>query len=70
MPRGGSDMPVDRAESAADLRAMALNVRLHAITSRIKRRRRKLRSYADELEDQAAADGECSHADAIDELLR
>jgi hypothetical protein len=59
MPRGGSDMPVDSAESAADLRAMALRVRLHAITLPDQEAAEKLRSYADELEDQAAAlDGE------------
>ena len=52
-------MPVDRAESAADLRAMALHVRLHAITLPDQEAAEKLRSYADELEDQAAAlDGE------------
>jgi hypothetical protein len=56
MPRATSGIPFDRA---TDLRARALRARLHAITLADQEAAEKLRSYADELEDQAAAlDGE------------
>ena len=55
MPRGASELPDDRAEAADNLRARALRARLLTVGMLDEQAANGLRSYAAELEAQAAA---------------
>ena len=55
MPSEGREAPGHRTETAGELRAKAQRVRLHAASLPDDRAVHTLRSYADELDAQAAA---------------